>query len=67
MTKTQEDKLDRACNTNESDEKCILLVLNPEQKDFLGELSVDGRIILKLMLGKCVMRTCMELAHDCVQ
>lgn len=40
-----------ACSTHDEGEKCILVVM-PEQKDPIGNVDVEGRIILKYMLGR---------------
>jgi hypothetical protein len=43
----------KLCNTHGTDEKCrYMLLREPEGKDHLGDLDVDGRIVLKWIIKK---------------
>jgi hypothetical protein len=46
---------------NRGDNEYKVLVLKPEGKDHLGDLSVDGRIILKWLFKKYGARVLTEL------
>jgi hypothetical protein len=54
-----------SCSTHGGDEKCVQILLGkPEGKGPVGYLDVEGRIILKWILGKQGERLWTELDRD---
>jgi hypothetical protein len=51
------DEMVGTCSGHEGHEKRMhdFLLENPERKNYLGELAVNGRIILKLILKNYIM------------
>jgi hypothetical protein len=54
ITEVTQDEMGRACSTHEKDKKCILNFRsqNLKGRDYSGDLGIDERILLKLILRK---------------
>jgi hypothetical protein len=50
--------MDGACSMQGKNEECTLLVRKPQGKQSLGNLGVDSRIILKLILNAYKVGSC---------